>query len=135
MLCTNMCINWYDRFHCACVDLDPDEADDIDTWMCNGCIEKYGDEKAGMWFISFMLCMSGMQLGYFGIQNDMILVRRRGLVWVTFVFVISQCYSPFYPFRKPEYRICISTLLPLNVFFLRTKERKHVGVLLSFFDL
>ncbi|KAJ8663629.1 hypothetical protein O0I10_000875 [Lichtheimia ornata] len=43
MVQCDKCSNW---FHCACVDLDPDEADDIDTWMCNECTQKYGgDEK------------------------------------------------------------------------------------------
>ncbi|KAI7879914.1 hypothetical protein K492DRAFT_207876 [Lichtheimia hyalospora FSU 10163] len=43
MVQCDKCSDW---FHCACVDLDPDEADDIDTWMCNGCTEKGGNEKA-----------------------------------------------------------------------------------------
>lgn len=125
-----MCINRYDRFHCACVDLDPDEADDIDTWMCNGCIEKYGDEKAGMWFISFMLCMSGMQLGYLGIHNDTILVRRRGLVWVTFVFVISQCYSPFTLSVNLNTESVSLLFFPLMSFFY---AQKRGNMLVSFY--
>lgn len=76
--------------------MDPDEADDIDTWMCNECTQKYGgDEKTGMWFVSFMLCMSRMQFGYFGVHDDTIIVRKRGVGLGYLCFVISQCYSPF----------------------------------------
>lgn len=33
-------LHWQNcRFHCACVDLDPDVAEDIDIWMCKKCEE------------------------------------------------------------------------------------------------
>ncbi|KAI8144286.1 transcription factor S-II, central domain-containing protein [Fennellomyces sp. T-0311] len=37
MVQCDRCEEW---FHCACVDLDPDEAEDIDTWVCKSCEAK-----------------------------------------------------------------------------------------------
>ncbi|KAI7853345.1 hypothetical protein BDC45DRAFT_407050, partial [Circinella umbellata] len=44
MVQCDQCTQW---FHCECVDLDPDEAEDIEIWVCKDCEAK--QIKKGTW--------------------------------------------------------------------------------------
>lgn len=98
--------------------------------MCNECTQKYGgdDDKTGMCFISFMLCMSRTQFGSLGVHDDTIIVRKWGVGLGYLCFVISQCYSPF-TLSVNLNTESVSLLFPLMSFFY---AQKRGNMLVSF---